>query len=48
MFNVLEMKLPVMESAGEKHHRIASRLNIHHITKLLVESLDLIGVLESK
>jgi len=43
MFNVLEMKLPVMGSVGEKHHHIASRLNIHHSTKGLVESLDLIG-----
>jgi hypothetical protein len=43
MFNVLEMKLHVMGSVGEKHHHIASRLNIHHSTKGLVESLDLIG-----
>ena len=40
IFNALEMKLPVMGSVGEKHHHIASRLNKHHSTKGLVESLD--------
>jgi len=43
MFNDLEMKLPVMGSVGEKHHHIASRSNIHHSTKGLVQSWDLIG-----
>jgi hypothetical protein len=44
MFNALEMKLFAMGSAGEKHHHIASRLNIHHRRKHLIEYLGLIGV----